>query len=107
MLPILRICDSCTFYREADNSCKAFPDGIPLRSSDTHFEVLPGQTGEYIYDMDPSLVEELDAYRIIHPEVRFPIIITYDVPEDGEVLNQEDVPLEEVEEEDEEDELDE
>lgn len=99
MLPIIRLCDSCRFYNEANNTCKAFPEGIPLRSQDTHFEVLDGQSGDHIYDMDPDLYDEFDAYRRVHPEVRFPIILTYDVPDDGEDFKQEDVPLEEIEDE--------
>lgn len=91
MIPILRLCDSCKYYNESDNTCQAFPDGIPLRSVDTHFEVLEGQVGDVIYDMDPDKYDEFDMYRRVHPQVRFPIILTYDTVEEGESIRQEDV----------------
>lgn len=90
MNPILRICDSCVHFN-GENSCKAFPEGIPLKSEDTHFEVLPGQVGDALYDMDPEQYDLFEIYRRVHPDVRFPIILTYDVPEEGEGVSQQDV----------------
>lgn len=90
MSPVLRICDSCIYFN-GDNACKAFPEGIPLRSEDTHFEVLPGQEGDTIYDMDPDRYDYFDMYRRVHPDIRFPIIVTYDIPEEDEVVSQRDV----------------
>lgn len=95
MNPILRLCDSCRFYNPDAGTCKAFPEGVPLKSSEGHFEVLPGQVGDTIYDMDPSLYDLFEMYRRVHPEVRFPLIITYDVPESAdEVFEQQDVEVE-------------
>lgn len=99
MLPIIRLCDSCRFYNESSNTCKAFPEGIPLRSQDTHFEVIEGQVGDHIYDMDKDLYDEFDAFMRVNPGTKMPIFITYDVPEEGEYVEQEDVELEEVEDE--------
>jgi hypothetical protein len=81
------------------NTCKAFPEGIPLRSEDTHFEVLPGQEGETIYDLDMSQYDAFDIYRRIHPGVRFPLILTYDIPEPDENFERVDAELEEEDEE--------
>lgn len=82
MLPVLRLCDSCVFYNEGNNTCKAFPEGIPLKSMDTHFEVLEGQEGDTIYELDQNKYDEFDMYRRIHPEIRFPIILSYELPDD-------------------------
>lgn len=94
MIPILRLCDSCKFYNPSTGSCKAFPEGIPLKSADSHFEVLPGQVGDTIYDLDPDHYDEFDMYRRIHPEVRFPLILAYDVPEEDQTMTQEDFEVE-------------
>ena len=91
MPQILRLCDSCKFYNESNDSCKAFPEGIPLRSSDPHFEVLDGQVGETIYDMDPQKYDLFEMHRRVQPQIRFPIILTYDIPEQGEGVSQQDV----------------
>lgn len=96
---LLRVCDSCTYYNPDTNSCVAFPDGIPLLSEDTHFEVLPGQVGEVIYDLDMSQYDAFDIYRRIHPNIRFPLILTYDIPEEGENFERVDAQLDEDEEE--------
>ena len=94
MNPILRLCDSCIYYNADAGVCKAFPDGIPLKSADPHFEVLLGQVGDTIYDMDPEQYDMFEIYRRVHPQVRFPIILTYDVPDVGEGISQEDVEVE-------------
>ena len=91
MTLILRLCNSCKFYNEDTNTCKAFPDGIKLKSSDTHFESIPEQVGDTIYEMDLNKYDEFDMYRRIHPEVRFPILLTYDTIEEGESLTQKDL----------------
>ena len=94
MIPILRLCDSCVFYNDGSNSCKAFPNGISLKSSDPHFDTLPGQVGDTIYEMDLNKYDEFDIYRRIHPEVRFPILLTYDTLDEGEGLVQKDLEVE-------------
>lgn len=80
-LPILRLCDSCVFYREVDNVCKAFPEGIPLKSSDTHFEPADGQVGEYVYEMDINKEDELSMFLRLNPETRMPVMVTYELPQ--------------------------
>lgn len=97
MTVLLRICDSCIHYNADANVCPAFPEGIPLKSDDTHFETLPGQVGDTIYDMDPDKYDEFEMYRRIHPDIKFPILLTYDIPEEGEVVSQQDVEVEEDE----------
>lgn len=93
---ILRICDSCVFYNSDLGTCKAFPDGIPLKSTDTHFEPIEGQVGTTVYELDQGLYDYFDLYRRIHPEVRFPVIISYEIPEEGDSM----VPVQEELEED-------
>lgn len=89
MIPILKLCDSCVFYTGPDtNTCKAYPEGIPLKSDDTHFDPIEGQVGETVYEMDESKYETFDIYRRIHPGIRFPILLTYDIPEEDEALTQ-------------------
>lgn len=89
MIPVLKICDSCVFYTGQDtNTCKAFPEGIPLKSEDTHFDPIEGQVGDTVYEMDDSKYTEFEMYRRIHPGIRFPILITYDLPEEDETLTQ-------------------
>ena len=95
MYPILRLCNSCKFYDEELANCIAFPKGIPLKSSEHHVEVKAGQVGETIYDMDPEKYDLFEAWRRIHPDKRFPVIIYQDVPEGGDDLVQEDVEVEE------------
>lgn len=91
---LLRLCDSCVFYNEGENTCKAFPDGIPLKSEDTHFEVLPTQEGETIYELDMKQYDAFDIYRRIHPSIRFPLILTYDIPEEDDNFERVDAALE-------------
>ena len=88
--PILRLCDSCIHF-DGDSSCSAFPKGIPLLSGDSHFEVLPDQQGDIIYEYDEHRREWFEMYRRVHPEVKFPIIVTYDIPDEDEGLLQIDV----------------
>lgn len=88
---LLRLCNSCKYYNEELNSCKAFPDGIELDSDEPHFDVLPNQTGETVYDMDPDKYDEFEMYRRVHPEIRFPIIVSYDIPDEGESVTQAEV----------------
>ena len=71
--PILRLCDSCIHF-DGDSSCSAFPKGIPLLSGDSHFEVLPDQQGDIIYEYDENRREWFEMYRRVHPEVKFPIV---------------------------------
>lgn len=91
---LLRLCDSCTHYNADENTCVAFPEGIPLKSEDTHFEVLPNQEGETIYDLDMGHYDEFDIYRRIHPGIRFPLILTYDIPEADDNFERVDAELE-------------
>lgn len=85
--PLLRLCDSCIFYNADRGTCRAFPNGIPLSSEDYHFEVLPNQADdETIYQMDEDKYDLFDMYRRVHPDVKFPVFITYDVP-DGPVMD--------------------
>lgn len=90
MNPTLRICDSCIHFN-GENACKAFPEGIPLKSEDTHFETLPGQVGGVLYDMDPEKYDLFDMYRRVHPNIRFPVILSYEIPETGTAVSQKDV----------------
>lgn len=93
MTPILRLCDSCIFYND-NNTCQSFPNGIPLLSDDVHFEVLPGQVGTNVYEMDSKKYDKFEMYRRIYPEIRFPILLTYDLPEAGDSLQQSDLDVE-------------
>lgn len=94
---ILRLCSSCVFYNEETGTCRAFPDGVPLKSGDTHFNVLPGQVGDDIYEMDKAKMNLFEAYQRTHPEIRFPVFISYEVPDvaEGETFTQQDVTVEE------------
>lgn len=87
MIPILRLCNSCVFYN-GNNTCQSFPAGIPLKSDEVHFEIIEGQVGENVYEMDPNKYDEFDTYRRIYPEIRFPILLTYDIPDENEALTQ-------------------
>ena len=49
-IPILR-CSGCIHY-ESDGTCKAFPDGIPLKiisGINDHSEPLPVQDNDIVY----------------------------------------------------------
>lgn len=96
MATLLRICDSCVFYNPDAGVCKAFPDGVPLTIEEGHFEVREDQEGDTIYDMDPDRYEWWDMYRRTNPALRFPILLTYDLPEKDEVMTQTDVEAETV-----------
>ena len=94
MLPILRICDSCVYYDSSSNTCNAFPEVIPLKSDDTHFDPIEGQEGEYTYEMDPNKYDELEMFQRINPQIRFPILLTYDTIDEDEALVQKSLEVE-------------
>lgn len=93
MIPILRLCDSCVFYN-GNNTCQSFPNGIPLKSDEVHFDPIEGQVGENVYEMDPKEYDKFEKYRRIYPEIRFPIFLTYDIPEEDEVMQQQSLEVE-------------
>lgn len=67
-----RICDSCVFYIESQNNCKAFPQGIPLEPGDTHFTPLPDQEGDTVYERDPNKDFWWDTFLEMFPEIEIP-----------------------------------
>ena len=73
---LLRLCDSCIFYNAETSTCKAFPEGVPLTSEETHFEVHPDQEGTTTYILDEGLFDYLDMFKRIHPEVKFPVVLS-------------------------------
>lgn len=95
MQTLLRLCDSCRFYNEDDGSCKAFPDGIPISSKDTHFDVRDDQVGDTIYEMDMNRYDRFEDWRRVHPNVKLPVFVTYEVPTEDDPLRPADVEVEE------------
>lgn len=85
MKTLLRICGSCKYYREDVGTCKAFPDGVPLRSDEGHFDVRSDQVGTTVYSMDPNKQDVYEMFRRVHPEVKVPVVITYDYPDPHDI----------------------
>lgn len=87
--PILRLCDSCLHF-DGDSSCSAFlmefPCYLETATSKSH-----SQQGDIIYEYDENRKEWFEMYRRVHPEIRTPIIVTYDIPDEDEGLLQIDV----------------
>lgn len=85
---LLRLCDSCSYYTADNGTCVAFPEGTPLRVDEGHFEVREDQVGTAIYDPDPERYEFFDMFRRINPTLKFPILISYEIPDSDEVVDQ-------------------
>ena len=83
---LLRICDSCVFYQEDLGTCQAFPQGVPLRVDEGHFEIRDDQVGDTIYEMDKDKYDRWEMYRRVNPTLKFPILITYEIPDVGDSI---------------------
>jgi len=68
----LRVCDSCVFYNKDDNTCKAYPEGIPLKPGDTHFTPRSDQDNDVVYEQDPDLKFWWDEYLLMYPDIEVP-----------------------------------
>lgn len=94
MQPLLRLCDSCQHFIEDAGTCKAFPSGVPLGSEDTHFEPIEGQVGDTVYEMDMRRYDRFEDWRRVHPNIKMPVIVSAEVPDEDTELAPQEVPVE-------------
>lgn len=62
------ICMACKHYNESENTCGAYPNGVPLFPGDKpllHDVVLKGQEGDMVFEYDEEQPLAMDNYEYV------------------------------------------